>query len=124
MRRLAVSTMALLLVLGGAAQATCRFDPAKIYFGFETPMKGEADSGKPCGFSTSGASTAVAGSFHVTQAPHHGVAGIGDNGGMTVIGYRSVAGYKGPDDFIVSYMGGDIRRPEMPSSIHVYFDVK
>ena len=43
---------------------------------------------------------------------------------MPVIAYRSAAGYRGPDEFIVSFMGGDIRRPLAPSSIHVYLDVK
>ena len=49
MRTLAVLTTTLLLALSGSSQAVCRFDSGKIFFGAETPMRGEADSGKPCG---------------------------------------------------------------------------
>lgn len=124
MRRLGILTITLILASGGASQAACQLQLGKIYFGFENPMRGEADSGKPCGFALSSAGTAASGAFHVTRAPQHGVAGIGDNGGMPVVGYRSTAGYHGPDEFIVSFMGGDIRKTEAPSSIHVYLDVK
>ena len=76
MRNLAVLTTALLFTLGGSSQATCRFDFAKLYFGFENHMKGEADSGKTCGFSMSPSLGAGADSFRIAQPPHHGVAGI------------------------------------------------
>ncbi len=124
MRGLAVLTTALLLSLGGASQAACRFDEARIYFGFESPMKGEADSGKPCGFALSAAGPAGGRSFGIAQSPRHGAAAIGEDNGMPVVGYRSAAGYRGPDEFVVTFVGGDIRRPERASSIHVYLDVK
>lgn len=124
MRSLVALAPALLLAFAGSSEAACQFDLGKIYFGFESPMRGQADSGKPCGFALSSASTAGSSAYHVSQPPHHGVAGIGDNGGMPVIAYRSAAGYHGPDEFVVSFMGGDIRRPDMESSIHVYLDVQ
>ena len=124
MRRFAMLTIALILSSGGASQAQCRLELGKIYFGFENPMRGEVESGKPCGFALSSAGTAASGSYHVTQPPQHGVAGIGDDGGMPVVGYRSAAGYRGPDEFVVSFTGGDIRRPLAPSSIRVYLEVK
>jgi hypothetical protein len=124
MRTLAVLTTTLLLALSGSSQAVCRFDSGKIFFGAETPMRGEADSGKPCGFEMSSALSSRSGSFRVAQPPLHGVAGIGDNGGMPVVAYRSAAGYRGSDEFVVSFMGGDIRLREAPSAIHVYIDVK
>jgi len=124
MRGLAMLTTALLLALGGASEAACRFDLGKIYFGFETPVRGEADSGKPCGFALSAAGTAGSSAFHVARPPQHGVAITGDNAGMPVIGYRSAAGYRGPDEFVVSFVGGDIRLRDQESGIHVYLDVK
>lgn len=124
MRSLAMLTTALLLALGGSTQAACRFDFAKIYFGFENPMKGEADSGKPCGFALSAALSAGGHAFRIAQSPHHGAAGIGDDSGMPVIGYRSAANYRGPDDFLVTFVGGNLRVPDQPSSIRVTLDVK
>jgi hypothetical protein len=124
MRSLATLTTALLLTLGGSSHAACRFDDAKFYFGFETPMKGEADSGKPCGFAMGVATTGGSRGFRIAQPPHHGVAGIGRESGMPVIAYRSAAGYRGPDEFVVSYFGGDIRLHEMESGIRVILDVK
>ena len=116
--------MALLLCLGGSSHAACRFDVAGIYIGFESPIRGEADSGKICGFGSMGMHGAKQDSFRVAQPPHHGVAGVGDNSGMPVIGYRSAAGYRGPDEFIVSFIGGGPRTPDQESSLHVYLDVK
>lgn len=124
MRSLATVTAALLLALGGSAQAVCRFDDARFYFGFETPIKGEADSGKPCGFGLGAAGTAGSRSYRVAQPPHHGAAAIGDNSGAPVIAYRSAAGYRGPDEFVVTFLGGDIRLHDQESRIHVYLDVK
>lgn len=124
MRVLAGLTTALLALLGGSSQAACRFDDAKVYFGFESPMKGEADSGKPCGFALSAAGHAGGSSFRVAQPPRHGAAGVGDNSGMPVIAYRSAAGYRGPDEFVVTFVGGDTRRPQLASGIHVYLDVR
>lgn len=124
MRQLAFLTTALLLALGGSSQAACRFDDAKIYFGFESPMKGEADSGKPCGFALSATGSAGGQSFRITQPPRHGAAAIGEDNGMPVVGYRSAAGYRGPDEFLVAFVGGNSRTPEQPSSIRVTLDVK
>jgi len=124
MRGFAVLTTALLLSLGGSSQADCRFDFAKVYFGFETPMKGEADSGKPCGFGLGSAMSAGSHGFRIAQPPQHGVAGVGDNGGMPVVGYRSAAGYRGPDEFVVSFVGGNMRVHDLASTIRVDLDVK
>ena len=44
---------------------------------------------------------------------------------MPVVGYRSAAGYRGPDEFVVSFVGGNVARALIrPSSIHVYLDVQ
>jgi hypothetical protein len=124
MLRGAVSAMALLPCLGGSLHAACRFDPAHFYIGFESPIRGEADSGKPCGFGSMAMYGARDSSFRVAQPPRHGVAGIGDSSGMPVVGYRSAAGYRGPDEFIVSFVAGGPRTPDLESTIHVYLDVK
>ena len=124
MRELAMLTTALLLALGGSSQAACRFDYARLYFGFENPLKGDADSGKACGFGLSAAMSAGGNSFRIAQPPHHGVAGIADSSGMPVVGYRSAAGYRGPDEFIVSFVGGNARMSDQASGVHVYVDVR
>ena len=124
MRSLATVTAALLLALGGSAQAVCRFDYGRLYFGFENPLKGEAESGKPCGFALSAAMSAGGHGFRIAQPPQHGAAGIGDDGGMPVVGYRSAAGYRGPDEFVVNFTGGNARVHDLASGIHVYLDVK
>jgi hypothetical protein len=123
-RELAMLTTALLLALGGSSQAACQWDPAKIYFGFDTPMRGEAESGKPCGFSMGTVMSAGTHGFQIAQPPHHGAAGVGDDGGMPVVGYRSAAGYRGPDEFVVNFFGGNQRVHDLASSIHIYLDVK
>jgi len=120
MRGLAMLTTALLLALGGASQAACRFDYGRLYFGFENPLKGEAESGKPCGFALSAALSAGGHGFRVAQPPQHGVA----DSGMPVVGYRSAAGYRGPDEFVVNFTGGNARVHDLASGIHVYLDVK
>ena len=124
MRGLAMLTTALLLALGGVSQAACRFDYGRLYFGFENPLKGEAESGKPCGFALSAALSAGGHGFRVAQPPQHGVAGIADDSGMPVVGYRSAAGYRGPDEFVVNFTGGNARVHDLASGIHVYLDVK
>lgn len=124
MRKIAMLTTALLLALGGSSQAGCRLDLGKVYFGFENPIRGEADSGRPCGFALSSASTAGSQAYRVAQPPRHGAAVVGDSGGMPVIAYRSAAGYRGPDEFLVKFVGGDIRLHDMESSLHVFLDVK
>jgi hypothetical protein len=123
-REFAMLTTALLLALGGSSQAACRFGDARIYFGFESPMKGEADSGKPCGFALSAAGSAGGSAFRVAQPPRHGAAAIGEDNGMPVVAYRSAAGYRGPDEFVVTFVGGNSRTPDQPSSIRVTLDVK
>jgi len=123
-RKLAMLTTAALLALGGSSQAACRFGDAKIYFGFESPMKGEADSGKPCGFALSAAGSAGGRSFRIAQPPRHGAAAIGEDNAMPVVGYRSAANYRGPDEFLVTFVGGSSRTPDQPSSIRVTLDVK
>jgi hypothetical protein len=124
MRKLAVLTTALLLSAGGSSQAACHFDLAMIHFGFENPMRGEADSGKPCGFAVSTAGSAGVGSFQIARPPRHGVAGTGENSGMPVIGYRSAPGYRGPDEFVVAFIGGNARMQGQETSLHVHLDVK
>ena len=124
MRGVAVLTTALLLALGGSSQAACRFDYSRLYFGFENPLKGEADSGKPCGFGLSAALSAGGHGFRIAQPPHHGAAGIGDSTGMPVVGYRSAAGYRGPDEFLVSFVGGNARVHDLESGIRVHVDVR
>ncbi len=124
MRKLAVLTTALALSLGGSSQAACRFDFAKLYFGFENPTKLEADSGKACGFGISSTMSAGTHSYRIAQPPQHGVAGIGDDSGMPVVGYRSAAGYRGADEFVVSFVGGNARVPDQASSIRVHVDVQ
>ena len=124
MRGFAGAATALLLSLSGSSQAACRFDFAKLYFGFENPTKLHADSGTACGFAISSTMSAGTHSYRVAQPPHHGVAGIADNSGMPVVGYRSAAGYRGPDEFLVSFVGGNARVPDQASSIHVYVDVQ
>jgi len=121
---LAILTTALSLAQGGASEAACRFDYGRLYFGFENPLKGEADSGKPCGFALSAAMSAGGHGFRIAQPPQHGVAGIGDDNGMPVVGYRSAAGYRGADEFVVNFTGGNARVHDLASGIHVYLDVK
>jgi len=123
-RNLAVLTTALLLTLGGASQAACRFEEIRLYFGFENPIKGAAESGKPCGFALSSALDAGGHAFRIAQPPHHGAAGIGADSGMPVIGYRSAAGYRGPDEFLVTFVGGNSRVPDQESKIRVILDVE
>ncbi|MGO4871173.1 MAG: hypothetical protein ACLPGW_11275 [Roseiarcus sp.] len=124
MRSLAVLTTALLLSLGGSSQATCRFEFATLHFGFENPVKGDADSGKACGFSVSAAGQTGVGSFRIARPPQHGVAGLAEDSGMPVVGYRSAAGYRGPDEFVVTFVGGNARVQAMATSVHVYLDVR
>jgi hypothetical protein len=124
MRKLAVLTTALILSAAAPAHAACHFDLAMIHFGFENALQGQADSGKPCGLSGSTAGKAGVGSFQITQRPRHGVAGTGENGGMPVIAYRSAPGYRGPDEFVVAFVGGNARVPGQETSLHVYLDVR
>ena len=119
-----MSTAALALVAADSARAACQFEPARIGYGFESTMKGEANSGKPCGFALTAAGPAGASGFRVVQPPHHGVAGVGESYGMPVIGYRSVASYRGPDEFVVTFVGGVFGQPAQPGSIRVQLDVK
>ena len=95
----------------------------RLYFGFENPFKGEAENGKPCGFALS---SAERGRLKGSMSPDRRsmASQSGDNAGMPVIGYRSAAGYRGPDEFVVSFVGGDIRLHDQESGIHVYLDVK
>jgi hypothetical protein len=124
MRSLAALMTALLLTLGGDSQAACRFDSTKLYFGFDNPAKLEADSGKPCGFAMSSTRSAGSHAYRIAQPPHHGVAGIGDDNGMPVVGYRSAAGYRGADEFVVTFVGGNARVPDQASTIHVSVNVE
>ncbi len=124
MRKLALLTTMLLLSLGGSSEAACQFDLAKFFFGFDNIVKGEADSGKPCGFGVSTSGGADAGAFRIAQPPHHGVAAAGEDSGLPVIGYRSAAGYRGPDEFVMVFIGGNARVPGQTTTVHVYVDVK
>jgi hypothetical protein len=124
MRRVAMLATALVLSASSSSQAACRFDFARLYFGFETPMNGEADSGKPCGFVLTTSLSAGAHSYRIAQAPNHGAAAVGYNSGTPVVAYRSAAGYRGPDTFVVSFIGGNARVPDEASSIDVHLDVR
>jgi hypothetical protein len=123
-RTLAALAATLTLCVAGSADAACRFDAARIYFGSESTMRGEVDSGKICGFALSGGGSTGSGEFRVSQPPRHGAAAIGETYAMPAVGYRSAAGYRGADEFVVTFVGGRVGQSEQPGSIHVYVDVK
>jgi hypothetical protein len=92
------------VALTGTSLANCKVEYFKFYFNFDSQAAIHAESGRACPLRLT--VSALEG-LQIVKQPQHGTAAYNGSFSDIVVNYKSVAGYKGADEFVFAATGGD-----------------
>ena len=112
-----------MLAFGGSAQAGCKIERYRFFFGSDTSTTGVVTGGSTCTSKPGAGSGSGFTSIAITKPASHGKAATDGSVIYPEFTYRPSPGYKGPDDFTVTIEGAG-KRYQGASNIHVTMDVQ